>query len=408
VKREAVKRETKTRPAEPPLSGIPLGRVFGIRLAADWSVLIIFALVAVQLGLGALPAWHPTWSKGLTWGVALGAAVLFFVSILLHELSHSLVAKASGLGVRGITLFVFGGVSQIEDEAPSPKIEFLIAIVGPLTSIALGLIGVFGAVALGASAIAHAVTPEALGLAMQSLSPGATLLFWLGLMNLVLGIFNMVPGYPLDGGRVLRSIFWWQTGSLEKATRWASRVGQGIAGLLILWGVALIFTNVVAGIWRILIGWFLFSAARASYQQVRVKALLEHVPVRRMMRADLRTVSPDLPIAALVHDYLMGTDQRCFPVLEDEHLRGMVCLADVRGLPEPSWDSTPVRAIMTPADELSTVEPDDAADEALRALGSRDVDQLPVMEGDRLVGVLRRQDLLRWLSLHAGGPRTAS
>ncbi len=399
-------RTSQTR-RDPPIGGIPLGSVFGIRMAADWSVLVIFALVAIQLGLGALPAWHPTWSLGLRWGVALGAAVLFFVSILLHELSHSMVAKASGLGVRGITLFVFGGVSQIEDEAPSPKAEFLIAIVGPLTSLAIGFAGLFGAAALGARALAAATTPEARSLAMQSLTPGATLLFWLGLMNLVLGIFNMVPGYPLDGGRVLRALFWWRTGSLEKATRWAARVGQGIAILLIVWGIAWIFADPIAGIWRILIGWFLFAAARASYQQVEVHALLAHVPVRRMMRADPRTVAPDLPIGRLVRDYLMGTDQRCFPVLEDDHLRGMVCLADVRGVPEPSWDTTPVRAIMTPADQLSTVEPEDAADDALRALGTRDVDQVPVMDGDRLVGVLRRQDLVRWLSLHAGEARTA-
>jgi Zn-dependent protease/CBS domain-containing protein len=379
--------------------------VLGIRLAADWSVLVIFALVAIQLGLGALPAWHPTWSPGLRWGVALGAAALFFVSIVLHELSHSLVAKASGLEVRGITLFVFGGVSQIEDEAPSPKAEFLIAIVGPLTSLALGIAGLFGASALGASALAEATTPEALSLAMSSLHPGATLLFWLGLMNLVLGIFNMVPGYPLDGGRVLRSLFWWRTGDLEKATRWAARVGQGVAVLLIAWGVAWIFADPIAGIWRILIGWFLFSAARASYQQVQVHALLSHVSVRRMMRTGARTVPPGLPIGGLVRDYLMGTDQRCFPVIEGEHLRGIVCLADVRGLPEASWEATPVEAIMTPVDRLATVAPDAPADEALRALGTRDVDQVPVVEGDRLVGVLRRQDLVRWLSLHAGGPK---
>jgi Zn-dependent protease/CBS domain-containing protein len=400
-----VTRATKTDRGQSPIGGIPLGSILGIRLAADWSVLVIFALVAIQLGMGALPAWHPTWSVGLRWGVALGAAALFFVSIVLHELSHSLVAKASGLAVRGITLFVFGGISQIEDEAPSPKAEFFIAIVGPLTSFVLGVAGLFGASALGASALTDATTPEAFSLAMASLRPGATLLLWLGLMNLLLGVFNMVPGYPLDGGRVLRSIFWWRTGNLEKATRWAARVGQGVAILLIAWGVAWLFADPIAGIWRILIGWFLFSAARASYQQVQIHELLSHVSVRRMMRTGSRTVAPDLPIAQLVREYLMGTDQRCFPVMDEgEHLRGIVCLADVRGVPEPSWEATPVKEIMTPADELSTVEPDAAAEEALKALGTRDIDQVPVMEGDRLVGVLRRQDLVRWLSLHASGP----
>ncbi|MFW6049958.1 MAG: site-2 protease family protein [Myxococcota bacterium] len=404
---ELARATNASRRREPSIGGIPLGRVAGIRIAADWSVLVIFALVATQLGMAALPAWHPGWGAGLTWAVALGAAVLFFVSILLHELSHSVVAKASGMGVRGITLFIFGGVSQIEGEAPSPKAEFLIAIVGPLTSIAIGIGGYAGAVALGASVLQDA-TAETLGSLLQQLSPGATLLLWLGLMNFILGVFNMVPGFPLDGGRVLRSLLWWGTGSLEKATRWASRVGQAVAFALIAWGVVLLFGNPIAGLWRILIGWFLNNAAKSSYQQMMIQQVLHRVTVRRVMREDLASVPPELTVAQLVHGHIMRTDQRCFPVLGNDRLVGLVCLADVRTVPEAEWESTRVDAIMTPASDLSTVAADDAADEALRALASRDVDQLPVMEGDRLVGMVRRQDLVRWLSLHLGESQAAA
>lgn len=398
---DAPSRGTKAK-AKPRVGGIPLGRVAGIRLGADWSVLIIFALVATQLGMAALPAWHPGWSAGLTWAVALGAAVLFFVSILLHELSHSLVAKAMGMKVRGITLFIFGGVSQIEGEAPSPKAEFLIAIVGPLTSIVLGVVGLMGATALGASVLADA-GPENLQSLLQGLSPGTTLLLWLGLMNMILGLFNMVPGFPLDGGRVLRSLLWWGSGSLETATRWAARAGQAVAFALMAWGVVVLFSgNPVGGLWRILIGWFLNNAAKSSYQQMRVHQALQGVPVRRIMRSDLTHVSPDLAVGALVRDHIMRGDQRCFPVLSDDRLRGLVCLADVRRVPEAEWDRTTLEQIMTPADDLVTVEIGDPADEALRMLGEREVDQLPVLEGGRLAGVLRRQDLVKWLSLHLG------
>jgi Zn-dependent protease/CBS domain-containing protein len=385
------------------IGAIPLGRVLGIPIAADWSVLIIFALVAAQLGMVALPMWHPDWEPTTTWGVALGTAFLFFVSILLHELSHSVVAKARGMEVRGITLFIFGGVSQIEGEAPSPKVEFLVAIVGPLMSLVLGVIGLYGASALGADRLVEA-TEDNLQELLATLSPGATLLLWLGVMNLILAIFNMVPGFPLDGGRVLRSILWAATGNLERATRWASRVGQGVAFLLIAWGIMVLFAgHFVGGLWRILIGWFLNNAAKASYQQVRVQQVLGDVSVARVMREDLATVRPGLSVGALVRDHVMRTDQRCFPVLEGDRVMGLVSLTDVRKLPEAEWDTTDVGQIMTPAADLWTVTPETPAVEALQLLGTQDVDQVPVMKGPQLVGVLRRQDLLRWLSLHLEG-----
>jgi Zn-dependent protease/CBS domain-containing protein len=387
------------------LGAIPLGRLFGIPIAADWSVLIIFGLVAAQLGMVALPMWHPEWPPETTWAVALGVAVLFFVSILLHELSHSIVAKARGMQVRGITLFIFGGVSQIEGEAPSPKVEFQVAIVGPLMSLVLGVAGMWGAGALGADALMEA-SEDNLPQLLATLSPGATLLLWLGFMNLVLAVFNMVPGFPLDGGRVLRALLWWSTGSLERATRWASRAGQLVALLLIGWGImVLLGGHFVGGLWRILIGWFLNNAAKASYQQMRVQQVLVDVPVSRVMRTDVATIGSGITVGALVRDHLMRGDQRSFPVVDGGRLSGLVTLTDVRRVPEAEWDRTPIANIMTPASELYTVRPQDTADEALRLLGSHDIDQLPVLEGRELAGLLRRQDILRWLSLHLDGVR---
>lgn len=379
---------------------MPLGRVWGIPISAAWSVLIIFVLVAGQLGMVALPLWHPEWSLVTTWGVALGAALLFFVSILLHELSHSVVARARGMKVEGITLFVFGGVSRIEGEAPSPKTEFLVAVVGPITSFVLAVAGIAGAGVLGADQLATAAD-EDLAAVLASLSPTATTLLWLGTMNFVLAAFNMVPGFPLDGGRVLRALLWWMTGSLEKATRWASRVGQVVAFLLIAWGVGVLLQGyLLGGMWRILIGWFLNNAAKASYRQLRVSQVLGEVSVARLMQRDPATVEAQASIGELVRQALR-TEQRALPVLENQELCGLVTLEEVKQVPESQWDDTPVRRIMIPARELSSLSEEMPAQEALKLLSEQE--QLPVLKGRELVGVLRRQDVLQWLALHVPG-----
>lgn len=379
---------------------LPLGTWWGIPISAAWSVLIIFGLVAGQLGMVALPIWHPEWSAATTWAVALGAAVLFFVSILLHEMSHSVVARARGMKVEGITLFVFGGVSRIEGEAPSPKTEFLVAVVGPLMSLLIAVAGLVGAGLLGANQLANA-TEETLGEALAALSPGATMLLWLGTMNLVLAAFNMVPGFPLDGGRVLRSILWWMTGSLDKATRWASRVGQGVGFLLIAWGVGVLLQGaLLGGVWRILIGWFLNNAAKASYRQMKVNQVLHDVSVARLMQREPPTIEANASVGELVQ-LALRTEQRAIPVVEGHDLMGLVTLEQVQRLPESQWDATPVRQIMTPATQLPNVREEMPAQEAMQLLS--EAEQLPVLKGHELVGVLRRRDVLQWLSLHMPG-----
>lgn len=389
------------------MRGFRIARLFGININIDWSWLFIFLLITWQLST-VFASFHPDWEIVLRWGTALAASLLFFASVLAHELAHSLMAQAQGIPVRNITLFLFGGVSNIQREPPSPRAEFLITIVGPITSIVLGFLFIL---------LAGLTTgPVDLTLAepMQifaNLNPLSTLLFWLGPINIVLGLFNLIPGFPLDGGRVLRSILWALTDNLRRATRWASWVGQAIAWLMIVAGVAMIFgvtipffgTGFLNGLWLAFIGWFLNSASIQSYQQVVLQDVLEDVPVTRLMRANPPTVPPNRSISSLIHDYVMGTDDHAFPVQEDGRLLGMVTLDDIRGTSRNQWDNTLVRDIMTPTEELLTLNSDDCADEALNKLRERDVRQLPVLHNGELAGLLRRRDIVRWLQLQAEG-----
>jgi Zn-dependent protease len=388
-------------------NGFSIGRIFGIRITIDWSWIFIFVLVIWNVG-AAVGDLHPFWSPATIWGVAVVAALLFFASVLAHELAHSLVARAQGLPVRTITLFLFGGVSNIQREPRSPAAEFLMAIVGPITSIVLGVIFlVLGGISAGTLAPAVGPPPMA-GLA--PLSPLAIILLWLGQINILLGLFNLIPGFPLDGGRVLRSILWAATQNLRTATRWASWVGQAIGWLMILAGLAMIFgaripfigTGFLGGLWLAFIGWFLNMAALQSYRQVVIHDILEGVPVARLMRTTVPTVPGTISIGDLVHEYVMRTDERAFPVLQDgDHLIGLVSLDDVRRVPRRDWETTRVREIMTPIDQVAVVTPDEEAGEAFTVLTGRDVNQVPVVQDGQLVGMLRRRDVLRWLQLHA-------
>jgi Zn-dependent protease len=383
-------------------SGFRVGRLFGINIRLDWSWLLILALVTWNLS-AVFGQTHDDWGAALSWGVAFIAALLFFASVLAHELAHSLVARARGIPVRSITLFLFGGVSNIEREPRSAAGEFLMAIVGPVTSVVIGLI-----LTVAASA---AVGPLGdLGDPNQAIGqfgPVTTLVLWLGSVNILVGLFNMIPAFPLDGGRVLRSIFWAITDSLRQATRWAAWIGQAIAWLLILVGISMVFgvqvpvlgSGPISGLWLAFIGWFLNSSASQSYRQVVIQDVLEGIAVNRMMRRNPPTVTAGLSIDSLVHDYVMQSDDHAFPVVEGDRLAGLVCLHDVREVSRDAWETTTVREIMTPADQLVTVTPDEDATEALHKLQKRDVRQLPVTQNGSLAGLLRRQDIIKYLRL---------
>jgi CBS domain-containing protein len=235
------------------------------------------------------------------------------------------------------------------------------------------------------------------------------MLLWLGSVNVTLGVFNMIPGFPLDGGRVLRSILWTITDDLRRATRWASWVGQGIAWLMILGGVSMAFgaqipilgSGFTNGLWLAFIGWFLNSASAGSYQKVVVQDILDDVPVKRVMRSDPPTVSPGISVSRLVHDRVMGTDDHAFPVLDQGEVVGIVTLTDVRSVPRDAWETTNVQEIMTPMGQLTTARQDDDAAEAMNKLSDRDVRLLPVLSDGTLAGVLRRRAIIKWLRLHS-------
>lgn len=386
-------------------SGVPLGRIFGIKITLDWSWFFIFLLVTWNLTL-AFRQFNRGWGMGLNLGVAILAALLFFVSVLIHEFAHSLVAKAQGLPVRNITLFLFGGVSNIEREPPSPRAEFLITIVGPISSFLLGILFlVLGSAAGGIGTAAAQTNPEAL---LAQLGPLTAVLLWLGSINILLAIFNMIPGFPLDGGRILRSILWAGTGNLRRATRWASYVGQAVAWLFIITGIAMVFGVTVpffgtglSGLWLAFIGWFLNSAASQSYHQLVIQDMFEGMPVSRIARSDAPSVHADLPVSTLVHDWIMGTDDRAFPVMENDTLIGLVTITDVRKIGRDTWEHTTVREIMTPTEQLDFVSPQEDVADALHKFTQRDVSQMPVMQDGQFVGLLRRRDIARWIELQS-------
>jgi CBS domain-containing protein len=252
------------------------------------------------------------------------------------------------------------------------------------------------------------VTPRAL---FEQLSPLSALLLWLGQINILLGLFNLIPGFPLDGGRVLRSILWGSTGDFLKGTRWAAIIGQGFAWLLILTGIAMAFgiqvplfgSGIVGGIWLAFVGWFLSNAATRSLQQVQVEDILDGVTAERLMRADVPTVAPDTTVSDLVQDYIMATDERAFPVMEGDRMVGLVTMEDVREIESNDRDSFTVGEIMTPAEELVTVASQEEASDALRKLIQRDVRQVPVLCNGVFVGMVRRRDIIHWLQLHSSG-----
>jgi Zn-dependent protease len=386
--------------------GFRLGRIFGVDIHVDWSLLIIFALITVNLGAGLFPSWHPEWGLALHWTVALGAAILFFASVLAHELSHAVVGRAQGIPVRRITLFLFGGMAHMEAEPKSPKAEFLMAVVGPVVSILIGIVATVAGAALGgASPEELAESPEA---ALASVGPVASLLLWLGPINILLGVFNLVPGFPLDGGRVARSILWWATGDLMKATRWAAGAGRVFAWLLMGWGVVNLFGGAfVGGIWLLLIGWFLNNAARMSYEQLLVRHALEDVPVSRLMFRQPRTVEPGVTLDAFVRDHLMAGDQAAYPVVSGGTLEGLVTIHDLRRVPQQDWPHVIVAEIMTSAGDLVTLPPDADAEQALQELGKHDFGQLPVVEDNRVLGLVRRRDLVKWVALQRSEPGLA-
>ncbi len=364
-------------------NSIKMGSIFGIEIGIHFSWFLVFALVTWSLAVGFFPFQFPGWPELTYWIVSAISAILLFVAVLVHELSHSLVAKSEGMPVSSITLFIFGGVSNIKREPESPGKEFWMAFVGPLSSLIIGIVAGIAWLLIGP-----------LNQQVQAV------LMYLAVVNVLLAVFNLIPAFPLDGGRVLRSFIWGVSHDMTRATRMAARVGQGFAYLFIILGLLWAFTgNIISGLWLVFIGWFLNNAAEMSYRQVRTEELVHGVHVQDMMTREVETVDPGVSIRHLVDTYILPHNRRALPVAEESNLVGIITLNDVRKVPREEWDYTVVRDVMTPRDRLYVLHPEDDVAQALGILGEQDINQLPVVNQGRVVGFVTRGHLIRFMQL---------
>lgn len=362
---------------------IELLRLFGIPIRLDLSWFVVAVLIAWSLATGVFPQLEPNLTARAYWGMGVAGAIGLFASILVHEFSHAWVARRHAIAIEGITLFIFGGVAEMGGEPPSPKAEFRMAAAGPLVSIAIG----------------------ALLLALGDLIPGAPppirgVLSYLGFINLVLAAFNLVPAFPLDGGRILRSALWQWKQDLRWATAVASRLGSGFSVLLMLLGVVRVLVgDFVGGMWSFLIGMFLRQAAQSAYQHVLVRRALEGEPVRRFMTSDPVTLPAGLTIGEAVERYFYRYHHKLFPVTDDARLLGCLSTRELKGLPRDEWGRRTVASLTVPCSTGNTITPDTDALLALALMRRSGEPRLLVVEDGRLLGVVTLKDLLEFFAL---------
>jgi Zn-dependent protease/CBS domain-containing protein len=358
-----------------------VARIAGIDVRVDSSWVVIALLITYSLYL-RFSFVYKSLSTGGAIGIAILAAVLFFGSVLLHELAHAVVSQARGIKVQDITLFLFGGATRARVESRGPGDEFLITVVGPLTSAALA--GLFWAIEV---------------LVRGTLSRPLTGMFgYLAWVNLLLAGFNLVPGFPLDGGRLLRSVVWRVTGSLRRATRIASYSGQLVGWLLVAGGVAFLLAgNPVSGIWFAFIGWFLVQAARSSYQELQVQQMLRGVQAHDVMAGNLVRIPPDVSLQEAIDGYFMRYDHSAFPVDEQERTIGLLTLRKVRRVPRDEWPTSRVRDYMVPIGDQVVVGPDAPMDQVMAKLEDGEAGRVLVVDDGEVVGIITPSDLTRWL-----------
>ena len=361
-----------------------LFKIAGIRISLDYSWFIVFALVIWSLSAGYFPRNFPGQTTQTYWIAGLIATFLFFASVLIHELSHSLMAMRSGIHIPEITLFLFGGVSKLSEEPRDPKTELKIAIVGPLSSFGLALL--FWAMLKLFSGSGVSLTKA--------------VLHYLAWINLALGIFNLIPGFPLDGGRILRALRWWKTGSLTQATKLASDVGKGFAVALMLLGGLQIFAGfLIGGLWLLFIGMFLRSVAEGGYQEVVVRQMLQGVQVDEVMVREVVSVAPDLPLNQLINGYFLHYGYKGFPVVQGGRVLGMVSVFNVKGLSEDEQKNKTVAQVMEPLSDDLLISPQVSLTEALSKTGQTEAGRLVVMQGGKMIGLISKTGLLRYLEM---------
>ncbi len=360
-----------------------LGSVFGFEIRIDFSWFIIFALILWSFTFGVFPASFPGLGTATYIGMGVVGTLLFFASLLAHELSHSVVARTKGIPVEGITLFIFGGMARTRLEAEEPGDEFYIAVVGPVSSIVIGLL--FGLVWWGGTRAGWSVAVT--GVAA-----------YLGVLNVALAVFNLLPGFPLDGGRLFRSLVWKMTGDVTKATRVASTGGKWLGYVLVGLGILQAFSgNMLGGLWLVFIGWFLRNAAITSYEQHVVRMVLEGVRAAETMTRNPETVPSDLTVQDLVDDYFMRRRYQAFPVVDDGHPVGIVTLHQVKELPREEWSARTVGSIMAQARDGMTVRPEESMTSVLEKMEASGVRRVLVTRDGRLEGIITATDVAGWL-----------
>jgi Zn-dependent protease/predicted transcriptional regulator len=366
---------------------IDLFKVAGVQIAIDYSWLVIFVLVLWSLSAGYFPALHPGYPRSEYWIVGLVGTLLFFLSIVTHELSHAIVANRLGQPIERISLFIFGGMAHLGHEPTSARDELRIAAVGPLTSFVLG------AIFLSIPRILH----------LSASSPmWASLFEYLGFINFALGIFNLLPGFPLDGGRILRAIIWGRTGDFRAATARASQWGQGVAyGLIFLGAVEIFSGSLIGGLWLIFIALFLKSAASSSYQGLVLEQVLGSVQVRELMARDPITINPANSVSAAIQDHFMSHGHGGYPVVSGSTVEGVVSLSQVRDCPVEERGTKHISEIMRPIDPAIVIAPDAPASKALRQMSESDSARLLVMEHDKLVGLITRSAIAHFVMVRS-------
>ncbi len=364
---------------------VTLFKLLGFEIKVDLSWLILAALITWSLASGLFPEYYENLPASSYWIMGAAGALGLFLSIVLHELAHSLVARNYGINMRGITLFIFGGVAEMENDPPSPRAEFFMAIVGPLSSAAISI-----------SLFILAFWAQHTGLPVE-FKGVVNYLAWL---NMILAVFNLVPAFPLDGGRVLRSILWKWKNNLRWATSIASRVGSGLGMALIIAGIILIFMgNFVGGLWWFMIGLFIRSAAQRAYQQLLARGIFQSKKVQDFMVKDPLTVPRTLSLQEFVDDYVYKNNYQMYPVLSFGKLAGCVSVNNVASIPRDEWSTQTLSTILTPCSAETSISPEEDADQALEIMNRTGNSRLIVVDGDNLVGIITLKDMLKYLSL---------
>ncbi len=360
-----------------------LGRIFGIQFRIHYSWFIIFVLITFSLSWQYFPYAYPAWSMPTYWLTGVATSLLFFTSVVAHELAHSLVGRANGIPVRSITLFLFGGVAHMSREASGHRAEFRMAMAGPLASLVIG--GLF----------------FLLHLLLQDLNePIAALAFWLAQINVVLAIFNLIPGFPLDGGRVFRSLLWRFSGNYQRATRIAVEVGRGVGYLFVAAGIVLMFLypgRWFNGLWLAFIGLFLSYVATTSYRQAQWQAALQGVRVADVMTAYCPVISPDMTISRVVQEHVFISGHRCFMVTGNGELKGILTLRNIKSVDQKNWESTLAGEVMTPSERLKVVPPEEEVLGVIEQMEEYGISQMPVVSEGRIIGLIARDDIFRLL-----------